>query len=225
MIGVVWLLSFLSNSPLLFVQRLSPVHRGGKCDMKNVTLTKRKIYPAFIAGHGTMKCREVWPSKATEQTYVIFLDIALLVVPLISMGLAYSLIVSKLWRGLRHEIRNSTCQKFICKQFSIASTFPTNINFHVSVQSSPSYHIPNGATLTPTATKSDGSSMTTLVRPSKNTKKSCMVQSSTVVNPAGKKKKKTKTTKDENKQKKATVKFWFFKGFVQVFVQFNLQIF
>lgn len=88
MIGLVWLLSFLSNSPLLFVQQLQPL-RGD-----------------------TAKCREVWPTNTSERTYVIFLDIALLVLPLLSMGLAYSLIVSKLWRGLRREMRHSSCQKF-----------------------------------------------------------------------------------------------------------------
>lgn len=60
---------------------------------------------------GAMKCREVWPSRSSERTYVIFLDIALLLLPLVSMGLAYSLIVSKLWRGLKREMKHTICTK------------------------------------------------------------------------------------------------------------------
>ncbi|KAJ4450083.1 hypothetical protein ANN_01490 [Periplaneta americana] len=58
------------------------------------------------------KCREDWPSKSSERAYNIFLDAMLLLVPLIIMTLAYSLIVSKLWKGLRREIRhNSSCRR------------------------------------------------------------------------------------------------------------------
>ncbi|XP_063706409.1 neuropeptide SIFamide receptor-like [Culicoides brevitarsis] len=91
MIGVVWFLSLLSNSPLVFVQQLQP--------MKNTASE-------------AMKCREVWPSRSSERTYVIFLDIALLLIPLLSMGIAYSLIVSKLWRGLRREMKHTTSKSF-----------------------------------------------------------------------------------------------------------------
>ncbi|XP_055617474.1 dopamine D2-like receptor isoform X2 [Toxorhynchites rutilus septentrionalis] len=93
MIALVWLFSFLVNSPLCYVQRLQPVHRNS------------------IGTSVPMKCREVWPDKSYEKAYVLFLDAGLLCFPLLTMGFAYSMIVSKLWRGLRREIRHSTYQK------------------------------------------------------------------------------------------------------------------
>ncbi|XP_058176268.1 muscarinic acetylcholine receptor M3-like [Anopheles ziemanni] len=89
MIGLVWTVSFLANSPLCYVQRLQPVLRAGRST-------------------GQMKCREVWPDRVSEKAYVLFHDVGLLVLPLLTMGFAYSMIVSKLWRGLRHEIKHSS---------------------------------------------------------------------------------------------------------------------
>uniref|UniRef100_A0A182W4X0 G-protein coupled receptors family 1 profile domain-containing protein n=1 Tax=Anopheles minimus TaxID=112268 RepID=A0A182W4X0_9DIPT len=86
MIGLVWTVSFLANSPLCYVQRLQPVGRTT----------------------GQMKCREVWPDRVWEKAYVLFHDVGLLFLPLLAMGFAYSMIVSKLWRGLRHEIKHSS---------------------------------------------------------------------------------------------------------------------
>ncbi|XP_049957635.1 gastrin/cholecystokinin type B receptor-like [Schistocerca serialis cubense] len=54
------------------------------------------------------KCREEWPSADVERAYNLFLDVALLLVPLLLMAAAYSLVVSKLWRGLRREIRTTS---------------------------------------------------------------------------------------------------------------------
>uniref|UniRef100_A0A182Q2R1 G-protein coupled receptors family 1 profile domain-containing protein n=1 Tax=Anopheles farauti TaxID=69004 RepID=A0A182Q2R1_9DIPT len=89
MIGLVWTVSFLANSPLCYVQRLQPVLRAGRST-------------------GQMKCREVWPDRVSEKAYVLFHDVGLLFLPLLTMGFAYSMIVSKLWRGLRHEIKHSS---------------------------------------------------------------------------------------------------------------------
>uniref|UniRef100_A0A182PI31 G-protein coupled receptors family 1 profile domain-containing protein n=1 Tax=Anopheles epiroticus TaxID=199890 RepID=A0A182PI31_9DIPT len=86
MIGLVWTVSFLANSPLGYVQRLQPVGRNT----------------------GQMKCREEWPNPVWEKAYVLFHDVGLLFLPLLTMGFAYSMIVSKLWRGLRHEIKHSS---------------------------------------------------------------------------------------------------------------------
>lgn len=72
---------------------------------------------------GAWKCREVWPSNYSERTYVLFLDIGLLLIPLLSMGLAYSMIVSKLWRGLRHEMKQHTsCNKSDCEYIILFAT-------------------------------------------------------------------------------------------------------
>ncbi|XP_053678037.1 uncharacterized protein LOC128728435 [Anopheles nili] len=89
MIALVWTLSLLANSPLCYVQRLQPVLRVGRTT-------------------GQMKCREVWPDRVSEKAYVLFHDVGLLFLPLLTMGFAYSMIVSKLWRGLRHEIKHSS---------------------------------------------------------------------------------------------------------------------
>ena len=59
----------------------------------------------FFTGH---KCREEWPSKSSEQVFNLFLDAMLLLIPVLIMSLAYSLIMSKLWKGLRREIQHNT---------------------------------------------------------------------------------------------------------------------
>ncbi|KAH0955954.1 hypothetical protein HN011_008374 [Eciton burchellii] len=84
MIAVVWTLSLTWNAPILIVSRLKNL-RGGR-----------------------RKCREEWPSVATERAYNLFLDGTLLLIPLLLMSLAYSLIAVKLWRGLKLEIRQTS---------------------------------------------------------------------------------------------------------------------
>ncbi|XP_053990016.1 cholecystokinin receptor type A-like isoform X1 [Hylaeus volcanicus] len=88
MIAVVWSASLTWNAPILVVSRLQSI-RGGR-----------------------HKCREGWPSVGTERAYNLFLDVTLLLVPLIVMSLAYSLIAAELWRGLRQEMRQtSSCPR------------------------------------------------------------------------------------------------------------------
>ncbi|RZF38517.1 hypothetical protein LSTR_LSTR006112, partial [Laodelphax striatellus] len=61
---------------------------------------------------GKHKCRETWPTQISEKVFNLFLDAILLLIPLIIMSLAYSLIVSKLWKGLQREIKhNSSCRR------------------------------------------------------------------------------------------------------------------
>ncbi|XP_021913919.1 gastrin/cholecystokinin type B receptor-like isoform X3 [Zootermopsis nevadensis] len=99
MIVMVWLASLIWNSPILVVSRLQAIKVTGR-----------------------HKCREEWPSKSSERAYNIFLDAMLLLVPLIIMSLAYSLIVSKLWKGLRREIRhNSSCRRQLERTSSSAT--------------------------------------------------------------------------------------------------------
>lgn len=60
---------------------------------------------------GRHKCREEWESPSSRILFNLFLDMILLLIPLIIMSLAYSLIVSKLWKGLQRELRhNSSCK-------------------------------------------------------------------------------------------------------------------
>lgn len=49
----------------------------------------------FFAGRH--KCREDWPTEALEKTYTVFLDIILLVLPLLIMAVKYGLITRTLW--------------------------------------------------------------------------------------------------------------------------------
>ncbi|XP_065074948.1 putative tyramine receptor 2 [Ochlerotatus camptorhynchus] len=122
MIALVWTLSFLVNSPLCYVQRLQPVQRLHAASSNVTFTTSSQQQPSMLP---PMKCREMWPDKSYERAYVLFLDAGLLCFPLLTMGFAYSMIVSKLWRGLRREIRHSTHQKH---QLRITNSTPTSMN-------------------------------------------------------------------------------------------------
>lgn len=54
---------------------------------------------------GHKKCREVWPSEPFhyEKTFNIFLDMILLVIPLVVLGAAYSMISRTLWQSMDNE--------------------------------------------------------------------------------------------------------------------------
>ncbi|KAJ8724794.1 hypothetical protein PYW07_015752 [Mythimna separata] len=58
-----------------------------------------KFYP--------FKCREVWTSLELERAFNLGIDAGLLLIPIFIMSFAYSLIVTKLWRGMRHEIQHN----------------------------------------------------------------------------------------------------------------------
>ncbi|KAJ8726771.1 hypothetical protein PYW08_015168 [Mythimna loreyi] len=53
------------------------------------------------------KCREVWTSLELERAFNLGIDAGLLLIPIFIMSFAYSLIVTKLWRGMRHEIQHN----------------------------------------------------------------------------------------------------------------------
>ncbi|XP_054267360.1 cholecystokinin receptor type A-like [Macrosteles quadrilineatus] len=98
MIAVVWMSSLAWNMPILLVSRLQAMRAGRH------------------------KCREDWPSPASERVFNIFLDMILLLIPLVIMTLAYSLIVSKLWKGLQREIKhNSSCRRRLERTSSSAT--------------------------------------------------------------------------------------------------------
>lgn len=82
---------------------------------------------AFVFFSGHRKCREVWPasSKEYERMFNLFLDIILLVIPLLMLAVTYSLITKTLWQGIRTE-------KAIKKHFAFASGKPfINYSFYV----------------------------------------------------------------------------------------------
>ncbi|GIX99194.1 cholecystokinin receptor [Caerostris darwini] len=68
-----------------------------------------------IKGTDKLKCRESWPGLMAEKSFTIFLDIFLLILPLVLMSVTYSLIIRTLWQAMvisteetentRHKIR------------------------------------------------------------------------------------------------------------------------
>ncbi|XP_024083411.1 cholecystokinin receptor-like [Cimex lectularius] len=113
MITVVWLSSLIWNAPILFASRLKAMKERDK-----------------------HKCREEWPTANSERIYNLFLDTILLLIPLLIMSLAYSLIVSKLWRGLQREIQHtSSCLKKIDRNPSLPSMAEVVINNNINAHS------------------------------------------------------------------------------------------
>ncbi|XP_043266787.1 cholecystokinin receptor type A-like [Venturia canescens] len=113
MIALVWAASLTWNSPILVVSTLRAL-RGGR-----------------------QKCREDWPSIEAERIYNIFLDGTLLLVPLIVMSLAYSLIATKLWRGMKREIRQSSSCKLRLERVESSAAAALNPYTHVEKENSP----------------------------------------------------------------------------------------
>ncbi|XP_034238078.1 cholecystokinin receptor type A-like [Thrips palmi] len=109
MIAVVWTASCLWNAPILVVSRLKAMQNTGR-----------------------HKCREEWSSLGSERIYNLFLDAMLLLVPLLIMSLAYLLIVSKLWRGLRREIRHSSsCKQPVAMALGVPSPVSADVMDHM----------------------------------------------------------------------------------------------
>ncbi|GFU12984.1 cholecystokinin receptor [Trichonephila clavipes] len=73
---MVWLGSLLTMIPSLLLSQLIPIKSPGK-----------------------YKCREVWPDVRSERAFNIYLDVVLLVIPLLIMIIVYSLIARKLCTG------------------------------------------------------------------------------------------------------------------------------
>ncbi|XP_059486980.1 cholecystokinin receptor-like [Neocloeon triangulifer] len=87
-IGYVWLAAFLLNLPILVMSKLKSTRDKDR-----------------------HKCREEWPDSISERGFNISLDLVLLIFPLSVMVVAYALIVSKLWKGLKREIQHSNQRK------------------------------------------------------------------------------------------------------------------
>lgn len=58
--------------------------------------TKLKAFPL-----GNFGCREQWDSYESAVAYMVFLDLMLLVIPVLLMSLSYGMIVRTLWMGMR----------------------------------------------------------------------------------------------------------------------------
>ncbi|XP_054269460.1 cholecystokinin receptor-like [Macrosteles quadrilineatus] len=76
MIIVIWLTSVFTMAPIAYLSQLIPTNQGHH------------------------KCREIWPSRTMERVYNIFLDLFLLVLPLVGLMATYALIIHTLWKGM-----------------------------------------------------------------------------------------------------------------------------
>ncbi len=83
MIGAVWVLSLVVAIPIAVYQKLVPLKAGNH------------------------KCIEFWDNLHMEQVYTVFLDLVLLVFPLILMLAAYGKITYTLYKGMKLEIRSA----------------------------------------------------------------------------------------------------------------------
>ncbi|CAG5123070.1 unnamed protein product, partial [Candidula unifasciata] len=73
-------------------------------------MTPTAVFQKHTAiGNGAHRCREIWPNLGAEQTYTVVLDLALLVLPVTVMGVAYSRVVHVLIFDVRSSLElNST---------------------------------------------------------------------------------------------------------------------
>uniref|UniRef100_A0A336LNY7 CSON009528 protein n=1 Tax=Culicoides sonorensis TaxID=179676 RepID=A0A336LNY7_CULSO len=81
LIVIIWLGSLFFMFPIAYLSKLIPTRDGHH------------------------KCRENWPdnSEKYERTFNLFLDVILLVLPLLMLGATYSLITKTLWQDMRTE--------------------------------------------------------------------------------------------------------------------------
>ncbi|XP_054721206.1 cholecystokinin receptor-like [Uloborus diversus] len=77
MIAVVWMGSLIFMLPILILSQLQN-----------------------IKGTDKHKCREQWPSLTAEKSFTVFLDVFLLLLPLVLMSATYSLIIRTLWQTM-----------------------------------------------------------------------------------------------------------------------------
>ncbi|OXA53233.1 Cholecystokinin receptor [Folsomia candida] len=80
-IAIVWTASLICMSPIAFVSLLQPIRKTGR-----------------------HKCREEWPTEALEKTYTVFLDIILLVLPLLIMAVKYGCIINLFLHKGGHDV-------------------------------------------------------------------------------------------------------------------------
>lgn len=81
LIALIWICSLMFMVPIAVLSKLIPI------------------------GKGHHKCREYWPPSVEqyEKAYNIFLDLILLVIPVVVLAATYFLIARTLWHGMRAE--------------------------------------------------------------------------------------------------------------------------
>ncbi|KAL1509295.1 hypothetical protein ABEB36_004057 [Hypothenemus hampei] len=77
-IVAIWIGSFICMTPIAVISKLQKTNNGSKC-------------------------REAYPSKAYDKAFNLYLDLVLLVIPLLVLAATYSLIIKTLWKGIQSE--------------------------------------------------------------------------------------------------------------------------
>ncbi|XP_058830066.1 cholecystokinin receptor type A-like [Topomyia yanbarensis] len=72
-----------------------------------------KLIPTNQGHH---KCRELWFERSYERAYNLFLDVILLVLPLVILGVTYSLITRNLCRGMQQSFRRYSKTTGSCRE-------------------------------------------------------------------------------------------------------------
>ncbi|CAG4987896.1 unnamed protein product [Parnassius apollo] len=101
MIGILWVLSLLFNSPIAIMSTLQPM------------------------GENRYKCREEWTSLELNIAFTLGSDAVLLLIPFVIMSFSYYLIVTKLWRGTRNEYKHNLKWQ---KQLTVEESFTRKNN-------------------------------------------------------------------------------------------------
>ncbi|XP_047673611.1 pyroglutamylated RF-amide peptide receptor [Tachysurus fulvidraco] len=103
MLGLVWLISVMVGSPMLFVQQL-------------------EVKYDFLYENHHVCCQELWSSELQRKTYTTFIMVALFLLPLASMLFLYTCISIQLWVRKRvgdtsviHTINHTQINK-ICRK-------------------------------------------------------------------------------------------------------------
>lgn len=113
LIFVIWFSSLLFMLPIAVLSKLIPISQG-KGHLRLTFQWNHYSIIFWLHPKGQKhKCREVWPSEPFqyEKIFNIFLDLILLVVPLIVLGAAYLMISRTLWQSMdseKHLVRQTT---------------------------------------------------------------------------------------------------------------------
>ncbi|CAG7719695.1 unnamed protein product [Allacma fusca] len=117
-IAVVWILSLSCMTPIAIFNVLVPLREPGR-----------------------YKCRERWPDTTLEKFYNVFLDIILLILPLIIMSVKYSLITRTLWQASSHETYQERSSMLATSGMELSPTAsPSKPRIMVTMPLSPSNH-------------------------------------------------------------------------------------
>ncbi|KAH8238382.1 hypothetical protein KR032_005248, partial [Drosophila birchii] len=102
-IAIIWLGSLICMTPIAAFSQLMPTSRPG--ESSPVRLKNPRSGSKNRRSAGLRKCREQWPADSLnyERAYNLFLDLALLVLPLLALSFTYLFITRTLYVSMRNE--------------------------------------------------------------------------------------------------------------------------